>query len=300
MFAALGMVFEYFSQILFMTKLSFVAALCIASSAAFSQPLQANFYGGIADYQGDLIYKRFTNLNPAVGLGLTYKLSPHVNIRAAATYLKLKAEDQQLDKSKNTYSRNLSFITNVWEAQLAAEYNFLDLEERGFTPYVFGGVAAFHFNPYVKDSTNARVYLRTLTTEGQGLPQYPEKKLYSNNQFAIPFGAGFKLALSPQLELGVEFGLRKLFTDYLDDVSGTYADSTVLANARGPLATYYAYRADENVGAPGYPAEGKIRGNPKQKDWYYFPAFRISYNFGNKASSNKNKGSKLGCPTNIY
>lgn len=273
---------------------------CLGSILAFSQPWQANFYGGLADYQGDLIYKRFSNINPGLGLGLSYQLSPHFTVRGAATYLRLKAGDAQTDASKNFYSRNLEFTSNVWEAQLALEYNFLDIEERGFSPYVFAGIAAYHFNPFVKDSTGSKIFLRSLGTEGQGLPQYPDKKLYGNNQFAIPFGGGLKLALSPQIELGIELGLRKLFTDYLDDVSGTYADSAILAAARGPLAAAYAYRTDENIGAPGYPAEGSIRGNQKQKDWYYFTAFRISYNFGNGQGLGRKKGSRLGCPTGVY
>jgi hypothetical protein len=148
------------------------------------------------------------------------------------------------------------------------EYTFLDLEERTISPYVFAGVAAFHFNPYAFDTAGTKVYLRSLATEGQGLSAYPEKKLYKNNQLSIPFGGGFKFAIGSRTQLGIELGLRKLFTDYLDDVSGTYADSSILAAERGPQATAFAFRGKEINATAAYPAEGSIRGNPKNKDWY--------------------------------
>jgi hypothetical protein len=193
------------------------------------------------------------------------------------------------------------FKSAVWEAQLAVEYNILDVEERGFSPYVFAGVAAFRYNPYAYDRTGNKVFLRSLGTEGQGLSAYPEKKLYKNNQFAIPFGTGIKLALSEKLQVGIEIGLRKLFTDYLDDVSGTYADSSILAAARGPQTAAFAFRGKElNPNTP-YPTAGSIRGNQDNKDWYFTTGFRFSYRLGGGDNeSGRGSRSKLGCPSNIY
>jgi Domain of unknown function (DUF6089) len=270
------------------------------STNVFSQNLHLDFYGGAAFYEGDLQSKRF-NLNqakPAFGLGASYDLSKKFIIRGAANFMKLAGKDEAKADVKGTYFRNLRFNTNIWEAQLAIEYNILDIEERGFTPYGFAGIAAFHFNPYSRDSVGNKIFLRSLTTEGQGLAQYPDKKLYSNNQFAIPFGGGVKLALSNQLQVGLEVGLRKLFTDYLDDVSGTYADSALLLAGRGIQAVTFAYRGSEIPGTLGYPAEGSQRGNPKFKDWYYTVGLKVSYLL------NKNNGqgrkSKTGCPQNVY
>jgi hypothetical protein len=59
-----------------------------------------------------------------------------------------------------------------------------------------------------------------LSTEGQGI--YPDKKPYSLWQPTIPFGGGVKFAITENLRIGFEIGLRKLFTDYLDDVSTSY------------------------------------------------------------------------------
>src|SRR5690606_5912199 len=121
--------------------------------------------------------------------------------RGLASYLKLAGSDR--NNSTLTSERNLTFESRVLEAQLAVEYNLFDLSERSFTPYLFAGVAAFHFNPYAHDSSGNKVYLRPLGTEGQGLPEYPEKEIYKNKQLAIPFGAGVKLALTERLNLGL-------------------------------------------------------------------------------------------------
>lgn len=283
-------------------KNTLILLLCLFSLSSTAQ-LHADLYAGIANYQGDLENKRFdiNHSKPSFGLGLSYNLSPHFIIRGAANYMKVAGADADPGAIKDQVVRNLSFESTIWEAQLGLEYNILDIEERGFTPYVFAGIAAFHFNPYAFDQSDNKVFLRSLATEGQGLSQYPDKKLYKNNQLAIPFGGGIKLALTDRLQVGVEIDMRKLFTDYLDDVSGTYADSAILAGARGAQAAAFAYRGTELAGAAGYPAEGAIRGNPKQKDWYFTTGIRISYSLGNigRLGSSAKRG-KTGCPVNVY
>ncbi len=281
-----------------------VLLITFCSLNLYSQSLRLDLYGGIANYQGDLQNKRFEleQSKPAVGLGLSYELTNKFTIRGAANYLRISGTDATDETAKNVAFRNLRFKSSVLEAQLAVEYNFLDIEERGFSPYVFGGVAVFHFNPYTKDSSGNKVYLRSLATEGQGLLRYPEKDMYANNQFAIPFGGGIKLALTDKLQVGVEVGLRKLFTDYLDDVSGTYADSGFLAAARGPQAAALAFRGREINPNVTYPSEGMVRGNPKNKDWYYTTVLKISYGLGrgNGGSGSGGGRRRLGCPTNVY
>ena len=273
----------------------------LCSFNLYSQSLHLDLYAGIANYQGDLQNKRFDleQSKPAIGLGLSYDITNRITIRAAANYIKVSGSDATDDKAKNVLFRNLRFKSTVLEAQLAVEYNFLDIEERGFSPYIFGGLAVFHFNPYTIDSAGSKVYLRALATEGQGLLRYPEKSLYANNEFAIPFGGGLKLALTDKLQVGIEIGLRKLFTDYLDDVSGTYADSGFLAAARGPQAAALAYRGSEINPNASYPAEGSTRGNSKTKDWYFTTGLKISYSLGSGVSGGGRKR-KLGCPTNVY
>lgn len=279
-----------------------LTALCYAQ-LSHSQYINIDLYGGAANYSGDLQAKRisFQNAGPHIGLGLSYNINSQLAVRGAASYMKVKGSDASSSSGKDLSTRNLSFKTSIWEAQLALEYTFLDLEERTISPYVFAGVAAFHFNPYAFDTAGNKVYLRTLTTEGQGLPEYPDRKLYKNNQLAIPFGGGFKFALGARTQLGIELGLRKLFTDYLDDVSGRYADSAILAAGRGPQAVAFAFRGREVNPTASYPAENAIRGNPKNKDWYYTTGIHLRYTLGggNGGGGGGRRKGGTGCPVNV-
>lgn len=243
-----------------------------------AQRLHVNLFGGFANYQGDLQDKPVTlgQSNAAFGAGIKYDLTNHFSLRAGLMYGSVQAED-----SKNSDSalivRNLSFKSRIFEGNLLFEYNLFDLTVRKFTPYAFGGLAIYHFNPFAYDTLGNKIYLQPLSTEGQGLAQYPDRKSYKRTQFAIPFGGGIKLRVSDNIVLGYEMGLRKLFTDYLDDVSTTYIDPAALLAAKGAKAVEMSYRGGELKGGdPVYPAEGSIRGGAKFKDWYYFHGITVS------------------------
>jgi hypothetical protein len=85
-----------------------------------------------------------------------------------------------------------------------------------------------------------------------------------------------KFKLNDQIDLALEFGERLLFTDYLDDVSTTYADPKVLLNARGAKAVELADRSVEQPAA----IEGMQRGNPKSKDWYFIGGLKLQVKLG--------------------
>ncbi|MEJ7627606.1 MAG: DUF6089 family protein [Ferruginibacter sp.] len=277
-------------------KFYFSAILLLVSFLGNAQRLHADLYAGLANYEGDIKSKP----GPSVGLGLSYDLTSKLIVRGAATFARLQGNDKNSDAGKGLQLRNLNFKTNILEGQLLLEYNLFDLEDRSITPYVFGGGAVYYFNPFTNDAAGNKVFLQQLTTEGQGLPQYPDRKPYKLVQFAIPFGGGFKMALSDKIQFGLELGLRKLFTDYIDDVSTFYADSSILSAARGPKAVELAYRGDEIPGGPTYPLVGSERGNPKVDDWFYTGGIRIRYLLGSGNGNGGGRKNKTGCPTNIY
>ncbi|MEO6253563.1 MAG: DUF6089 family protein [Ferruginibacter sp.] len=263
-----------------------------------SQKLHADLFIGISGYQGDLQAKRFTlnQSKPVVGLGASYDLTNKLIARAGFFYGKIEGNDRKNKSNKGIELRNLNFRSTITEFNVGLEYNFFDLGYRDISPYVFGGAAVYHFNPYTKDAAGNKVFLNPLSTEGQGLPQYPDRNPYKLTQFAIPFGGGLKFALSENLQVGLEIGFRKLFTDYLDDVSMNYVDSATLYAERGAQAVDLAYRGDEVTGGQSYPADGVQRGSPKFKDWYYFSVVRVSYRLNNS----KNDKNGLACPARFY
>lgn len=240
---------------------------------------------GISNYSGDLSEKRvdFRYTRPMVGIMVKKDMNRYLTLRAGFSFGMIAAADST-NKSIALQARNLSFRSNIWEGQLGAEWNILDIDEKGFTPYIFGGVALFSFYPWAKDVDGNKIALRRLSTEGQGLPQYPERgNQYALHQVSIPFGAGFKYLFTDRWTLGVEIGLRPTFTDYLDDVSTGYIDQNTLLAERGQLAVDMAYRGDEvghKMPAGTYPLDGAQRGSAKHKDWYSFSGITVMYRFG--------------------
>jgi hypothetical protein len=77
-------------------------------------------------------------------------------------------------------------------------------------------------------------------------------------------------------------GLRVTFTDYIDDVSGTYPDMAALKASKGQLAVDMSYRGDTRNYNPSYvlPLTGAKRGNSKDNDWYTITQFSIGYRLG--------------------
>ncbi|MFS8083469.1 MAG: DUF6089 family protein [Ginsengibacter sp.] len=273
--------------------LAFLIFSCATS--AHAQNLSIDLYGGAMNYQGDLQDSRYTfsQSHFAGGFGLSYALSDHFSVRGSLLVGKVSADD----KYGRNKARNLNFSSSITEGQLALQYFITPVGDHFITPYLFGAIAVYHFNPYTFDSNGVKTYLRPLSSEGQGF--VPGKNVYKLTQASLPFGGGIKLSLSDNINVGLELGLRKLFTDYLDDVSTTYVDeSTLLAN-RGPKAVALAYRGDELKSGLPYPAGGSIRGGAKNKDWYYFTGITLSFKLGNGGGTSGRRNKQYGCPVNV-
>lgn len=267
------------------------SAICLTASA---QKIHINTFVGLSNYQGDLQDKRFTfdQSHLAAGAGLSYEITEQILLNGGFTFGKVSASDK--NNTKNTF-RNLDFTSNISEGHLTAEYDFQNLYVHSVSPYIFAGVALYHFSPYTKDSLGNKYFLKPLSTEGEGF--VANKKPYNLTQLSIPFGGGVKFALSDNVRLGVEVGMRKLFTDYLDDVSTTYADQNLLLQNRGPKAVELAYRGDELKNGSAYPAAGTQRGGAKIKDWYYFTGITASFRI---CAGSGSRRSGTGCPAKVY
>ncbi|WP_177318664.1 type IX secretion system protein PorG [Chitinophaga sancti] len=244
--------------------------------AVFGQYWQVGGALGISNYSGDLsqskVDMRYTRYH--IGLFVKRDLSPHVTLGAGFTYARIAGADST-NKNVDLRNRNLSFRSPILEGHIRLELNLFDIDDKGWTPYVFGGVGVFNFYPTTRDENGDVIRLRGLNTEGQGLKQYPDRKQYNLTSVSIPFGAGVKFLVRDNLVAGFEVGLRKTFTDYLDDVSKGYADYNTLLATYGAKTVKYAYRG------PGtYPVEGFPRGSQKYDDWYVFTGFTLAYRFG--------------------
>ncbi len=287
-----------------MKRIVLLPLLLCFSLLATAQRFHVGIFGGLAAYNGELTDKIFPKkvTNGAIGITANYELTDNIMLRGGFTHAIVGGADRFGDNPRRV-ARNLSFETVINEFSLVGEYYLLNLYDNRVSPYVFAGLAVYHFNPYAYNGTSDKIYLRPLSTEGQGLTGHSTKP-YGLTQVAVPLGIGFKFALSDKIHVGVEGGYRKLFTDYLDDVSNAYPDRDVLLAERGQLAVDMSYRGNQLPGGdPAFPTKGWERGSSKNKDAYYFTGIHLSYRIGGGNGGFLGGGgrkSKMGCPTNVY
>jgi len=235
------------------------------------------FLGG-SYYTGDLNpaghFNRFTR--PAAGGMYRVNFNPRFSAKAIGSLGILEADDAySLNESHR--NRNLNFKSKIMEFAVEGEFNFLPFTTGNkklavTTPYVFAGIAVYHFNP-LGLYQGRWVALQPLGTEGQGTT-FSGEKPYSLTQFSIPFGVGMKVNTAKRIGINFEWGLRKTFTDYLDDVSGKYVDPFLLASEKGPVA---AVLSDKSLVKEGGSNVGRQRGNSFTKDWYSFVGVIITF-----------------------
>lgn len=265
----------------------------------------ANFLGelGGANQIGTFFVKdlEFKATRPSAQIAIRYKFNNRMAVKGGVYYQLLNGSDK-LTKEPYRHNRNLSFRANVIELSGQFEF-FLTKEQQGsrykiknakgvknydFQAYLFLGVGGFYFNPQAKYKGRWE-NLQPLGTEGQGLPGGPTKK-YSRFSVCIPYGIGLKEAITKEWAVGLEIGIRKTFTDYIDDVSGVYYDNAALRAARGDMAADLAdpsllsmpieYGGNSNGGIQG--GAGQVRGHSNHKDAYMFMNITVSYKIPSK------------------
>lgn len=269
-----------------MKKTLFILIVILMTPSLWAQRSEVGIMLGTSYYLGDLNYgAHFGLTQPAGGLLYRYNLNPRWAFKMNAFYGQIMGDDAS--KVGENPSRNLSFKSGVLDIGAQMELNFFRYftgsQKSYFSPYIFGGIAIFSFNP--KAEYNGEWYeLQPLGTEGQGTTSYPDRKTYALTNVSFPFGIGLKYSLSKSICIGAEWGMRKTFTDYMDDVSTTYADPDVLMAENTEMAAILGDRSIQISGEP--PIEpGMQRGNSKNKDWYSFAGVFITMKIKSKKSS---------------
>lgn len=208
-------------------------------------------------------------------LSLRRNLNQRWALRFEGNYGEVSGNDEL---STNTFQqyRNLNFQSKLYEGAAMIEFNFLEfdalIKKYRFSPYSFIGLSMFSFNP--ETTVEGNVYqLRDLQTEGEK---------YAKTSVAIPFGIGMKLALSDRIILSGDWGMRKTFTDYIDDVSDMYPTQGELTG----LAENLSDRSLQQSGPDGT-NWGTQRGSVRTKDWFSLVKLTLAIRLGPKKGSCK-------------
>ncbi|MDQ6814798.1 MAG: DUF6089 family protein, partial [Bacteroidota bacterium] len=179
------------------------------------------------------------------------------------------------DKNSNNAwirNRNLSFRSNIFELSALGAIHPLALlniqTPLAISPYLLTGIAYFSFYP--KTFYNGQwIALRPLRTEGQAFAETHYKQQYSITQLALPVGIGIKYEISPKYNFRCEAIYRHTFTDYLDDVSGTYIDPGAFKNYFDPATAELAKTlSNRTLTHSTVSVVGTSRGNGSANDAY--------------------------------
>ena len=254
--------------------------LGFTADAQYKENTEVGFIGGVSYYLGDLNTTHFNNSLPFGGIVIRKNIDRRFSYKAELLYLNIAADDRNDATDTIAIDRDLHFRSPVYELSGQIEFNFLPFEAGNalytWTPFVYTGLSFFHFNPQAENKEGLWVNLQELGTEGQGSTSFPERTKYPLTQLAIPLGGGLKIAINPSFNIILEYGVRKTFTDYLDDVSKTYpqtngGDIRDITNA--------SYEMSDPTGTH---VAGDQRGDPDKKDWYSFAGITLSFKLNNE------------------
>ncbi|PWK28606.1 outer membrane protein with beta-barrel domain [Arcicella aurantiaca] len=168
---------------------------------SFAQKIEIGGGLGAMNYKGDIspdFHPSFAQLGGH--LLFRYNLKKDVTFRLSTTFGSIYGNDKEVSDSFNQ-QRGQTFKTSIKEVSLVTEYNFFSYQysrmHKDWSPYVFGGIGFMGFSP--RDTPVSD---------------------YKQAGVIIPFGVGIKYNLTGPWDLNLEFGTRKTFTDYLDNLGG--------------------------------------------------------------------------------
>jgi hypothetical protein len=217
----------------------FVFFLILLSSSLLAQHTEIGLAIGSSYYIGEINPSLHLVNKPKPSLGVFYRKNNNTrySLRGGINYADLSASDNFIGTSVGDY-RDLTFSANLFEGYGLLEFNFIPYQINNsatspFTPYVFIGVSLFYAD----------------ITAGKRLEGLVEEEFFVNIiSPSIPFGLGVKFNFIKNLGLGIEWGLRKTFTDKLDGL---------------PALDRYSYQLS----------------NSQNNDWYSIVGLTVNYKF---------------------
>jgi len=263
-----------FNRFLFILSLSFLFSI---NSTNAQKGYELGGWIGTGLYFGDL-NTRLGIKQPGLAFGLNARNNFNTRIAAKASlnFARIGAND---DNSSNNFERrrNLDFNSNIYDFTGQMEFNFFEYKHGSkidyWTPYLSLGFSAFRYNP-TSSLNDVKYNLRDYGTEGQ-----EQGSEYGRFNGGLTLGFGWKWDINEDWSLNAEFTVRKIFTDYLDDVSKTYPDPATLTVIRGDDAVIARGLSNKSI-ITDFGRAGTQRGNSKDNDTYALFGISLMRYFG--------------------
>ena len=285
-----------------------ITLIILVASPLFALSQYRWDYGGslgTSNYMGEMsgttAVSRRIDVNPTqskvtIGAFARMKVLPFLSAKITLNNYSIAGADS-LSVRPGSKERNLSFKDNLTELTVQAQFFFFEINDIGSSYkarndlrlYIFAGFGGIYFNP--KAYLDGKWYaLQPLHTEGP-------LNTYNRIDYTIPAGGGVNVTIGKKYRLGWELGFSKTGTDYLDDVSTSYADPATFDG--NEIAMALQNRNPEKSDIESY-AElsgnylvNQKRGSPKFDDYLIYSTFNISYVLRGKSSFYKSRYSSM-------
>jgi hypothetical protein len=254
----------------------FVFIFVIVAEKLFAQPEAIVHEGELGASAGFAHY--FGDINPNIGLqatkwsyGLFYRkqYGDYISLRlhgqaAHVGYSDYRNSDPELKR------RNLSFASDIYSLSLRGDFNFFKFKpgfrNYRFTPFVSIGAGAFWFEPYT--------YLIPANKPIRLPRQRTENESYGPSAFIVPVGIGVKYNIYKNINIGFELTHYYTDTDFLDDVGGTYLNTSTIDKSSERYLLI-----DRSDPSNPYGVPGKKRMTSGRKDTYVSAEFTLAISF---------------------
>lgn len=232
----------------------------------------------------------FRTTKPGGGITFSATHKDWISVRLDLAAGKVEAHDSLLKGATyysaiGRYERNLNFRSNIFQVFAGVEihplffrdYQVNDRYMPRLSPYLMAGLGFANFNPQVLFE-DTWIPVKTLSLEGQGFEEYPDRKPYKTTTFTLPMGCGLRYEASRLLTLRLEWVHNFTDTDYLDDVSrGDWVDPSLfykyLPSGEAQLASIL-YNRSTRINPP---RNTRPRGNEENKDIFWTLQFRLGF-----------------------
>jgi hypothetical protein len=219
----------------FLVLILFTASLAQAQiNRPPSRFFEVGFLFGLTNYSGDISEQRveLEETRPGYGAFIRHHFGDHFSGKIHFYTGSISGDDRNTSRKE----RSFRFSTNIVEFAAVGEWNILDKDHYALVPYLFGGIG----------TTFARAeldYYGTLEKRENYIKDPSEFGVTQKYRFVLaPVGVGVRTSLFDLVQIGVEGGMRPVFSDRLDGAS--------------------------------------VNANPKSGDWYYFAGATLSFLIG--------------------
>lgn len=204
------------------------AAVWITVSGNAQITADIGIWGGTSVYIGDLDETNpLQPLNPNFGAYFRYNFNSRIGLRAM--FLTGSFSDEGVIEGVPA-----TFSKGVQDLSLQIEINYLKYilgaKKTPYTSYVTAGIGVAYF-PYEMEPGFIAGFN---PAHNKGNAKVGESVIATT----IPFGIGFKYTLGQRLGIGIEYQMRKLFSDKLDNLDDPLAYETASSNGTIEEITY--------------------------------------------------------------